>query len=373
VTDGITWVGLDVHKKSVNVAMLLPGEKTSVEWELENTDRALRRLKRRLVEAAPGEIRCCYEAGPCGYVIQRQLMKDNKARIICEVVAPALIPVKPGDRIKTDRRDARKLAGLLRAGLLTEVCPPTEDEEAVRDLVRCREDATEDLLRARHRLGKYLLRRGLVHGPKQKAWTARHRLWLRGLRLERPADQAVFDDYLLAIENLESRLETLEARLKTIAEQAPYAEPLGWLRCFRGIDTITAMTILAEIHDFRRFQTPRGFMAYLGLTPSENSSGGSRRLGSITRMGNRHVRRIMVQSAWQYRHRPGVSRKLKQRREGQPAHVIALAEKAQQRLCRRFRTMTERGKPVNKSVVAIARELAGFIWVALHNYNMRTV
>jgi transposase len=281
--------------------------------------------------------------------------------------------VKPGDRIKTDSRDARKLASLLRAGLLTEVFPPTEDEEAVRDLSRCREDATQDLLRSRHRLGKYLLRRGLVYGVKQRAWTARHRLWLRGLRFERSCDQTVFNDYLLAVENLEERLKSLEDALTKIAGQAPYAEPVGWLRCFRGIDTITAMMILTEIHDFRRFRTARGFMAYLGLTPSENSSGDRRRLGGITHMGNSHVRRVIIQSAWHHRHRPTVSRKLKQRREGQPAHIIALADKAQHRLCRRFRAMMERGKHMNKAVVAIGRELAGFIWAVLHSHSMRTV
>lgn len=372
MTKGITYVGLDVHKKSVNVAMLLPGQRTPVEWELENTERAIRKLIKRLVQEAPGEIRCCYEAGPCGYVLQRQLMKDPESKIVCEVVAPALIPVKPGDRMKTDKRDARKLAELFRAELLTEVSPPTEDEEAVRDLSRCREDANEDLLRARHRLGKYLLRRGLVYERGQKAWTARHRLWLRALRFERPADEAVFTDYFLAVENLEERVKTLVGHLETIAGQAPYAEPVGWLRCFRGIDTITAITILAEIHDFRRFRTARGFMAYLGLTPSENSSGGSRRLGGITHTGNSHVRRLLVQSGWQYRHRPAVSRKLKLRRQGQPVPIVAIADKAQHRLCRRFRTMTERGKPVNKAVVAIARELAGCIWAVLHDYNMRT-
>ncbi len=285
--------------------------------------------------------------------------------MICEVVAPSLIPFKPGERIKSDRRDARKLAELLRAGLLTEVHAPTQDEEAVRDLCRCREDAREDLTRVRHRMSKFLLRRGCTYNLTRKAWGRLHRQWLRGLKFERAADQAIFDDYLLAIEQVEERLCSLDARLGSIAEQEPYREPVAWLRCFRGIDTTTALSLVAELHDFRRFTSARALMAYLGLVPSEHSSGEGRRRGAITKTGNRHVRRLLVETAWHYRHRPTVGLTLRRRRHGQPARVIALADRAQQRLCRRYARMAARGKPHNKIVVAIARELVGYLWATL--------
>lgn len=362
--NGITFVGMDAHKKAINVAMLLPGGNQPVEWQVANEPAAIRRLAKKLTrEAAGGEVRCCYEAGPCGYALQREL--EAAGGIICEVVAPSLIPVKPGERIKTDRRDARKLAELQRAGLLTEVHPPTADEEAVRDLCRCREDAQEDLTRARQRMGKFLLRRALIFTASKSAWGKLHRQWLRGLTFEHAADQAVSDDYLLAIEHLEERLRTLDSQMAEHAGRDPYREPVGWLRCFRGIDTATAITLVAELHDFRRFRTARELMAYLGLVPSEYSSGESRHRGSITKAGNRHVRRVLVETAWHYRHRAKIGETLRARRRGQPGHVIALADRAQERLCRRYRHLIECGKPSPKVVVAIARELAGFLWAAL--------
>jgi transposase len=356
-------VGLDVHKKMIQVAVLLPGRGAPVEWQEANEPRAVRRLAKRLLREAPGEILCCYEAGPCGYAVQRQLWEGGVA---CEVVAPSLIPVKPGERVKTDRRDARKLAELRRAGLLTEVHPPTPEEEAVRDLCRCREDAKEDLLRCRHRLGKMLLRQGRVWS-EGRAWTQAHRVWLRSQRFEHAAEQAVLDDYLLALEHLEERIRGLDEKLEAVSQEEPYREQVGWLRCFRGIDTVTAMTILAELHDFRRFDSPRRLMAFLGLVPSEFSSGERQRRGGITRAGNGHVRRVLVEASWHYRHRPGVGASLQKRRKGQPREVIALADKAQQRLHRRYWRLTMQGnKPTSKAVVAVARELVGFLWAVLY-------
>jgi transposase len=354
---------LDAHKKAVNVAMLLPGQRAAVEWQVANEPVALRRLARKLEREALGAVSSCYEAGPLGYGLQRQLGAHG---IACAVVAPSLIPIKPGDRIKTDRRDARKLAELLRAGMLTEVHPPSEDDEALRDLCRCREDVREDITRARHRLGKFLLRRSCYYGATKKAWGTVHREWLRGLRFDRPTDQITFDNYLVTIEQAEERIRTLEVQLTECVAREPYAQPVAWLRCFRGIDTVTAATIVAELHDFRRFRSPRALMAYLGLVPSEHSSGEGRRLGSITRAGNRHVRRVLIEAAWHYRHRPEVGLPLRRRREGQPARIIALADRAQERLCRRYRRMNEGGKPHNKVVVALARELVGYVWAALH-------
>lgn len=357
----ITFVGLDVHKQSINVAVIGWEGRQPVEWQLANEPAGVRRFIRRLErEADGGEIRCFYEAGPCGYALKRELEASG---IICEVVAPGLIPVKPGERIKTDRRDARKLAELGAAGLLTEVIPPTEEQEAVRDLCRARQDLQEDLVRARHRLGKLLLRRGIIyHG---KAWTQAHRSWLRSLRFERTADRVVFDDYLLAVEQLEARMVSVEGKLALVAEEEPYKEPVGKLRCFRGIDIITAMTIVAELHDVRRFPSPRQLMAFTGLVPSEHSSGGSQRRGSITKAGNAHLRRVLIETSWHYRHRPSVGKKLRARREGQPAATIAMADKAQQRLNGRFQRLVSCGKSTNKAVVAVARELAGFVWAAL--------
>jgi transposase len=285
------------------------------------------------------------------------------SRVSCAVVAPALIPRKPGERVKTNRRDARKLAELGRAGLLTAVQPPTPEDEAVRDLARARDDAREDLQRCRHRLGKLLLRRGLHYAGRN--WTRAHRHWIDTLTWRHAADRAVVEDYLLAIDHTEARLQALDARLAEIAATDAYREPVGWLRCFRGIDTLTAMLILAELHDFRRFASAPALMAYLGLVPGEHSSGDKHRRGRITRTGNALVRRLLVETAWHYQHRPSVGVALTRRRKGQPGRVIAIADKAQQRLCRRFRKLAAEHKPAPKIAIAIARELAGFLWAAL--------
>jgi transposase len=243
------------------------------------------------------------------------------------------------------------------------VQPPTPEDEAVRDLARARDDAREDLQRCRHRLGKLLLRRGLHFSGRN--WTRAHRQWIDSLEWTHDAERAVVDDYLLAIDHTEARLLELDARLSDLAAADPYREPVGWLRCFRGIDTLTAMLILAELHDFRRFASAPALMAYLGLVPGEDSSGEKQRRGRITRTGNALVRRLLVETAWHYQHRPTVGVALTRRRKGQPGRVIAIADKAQQRLCRRFRKLAAEHKPAPKIAVAIARELAGFLWAAL--------
>jgi transposase len=355
-----TYVGIDAHKKDLFIAMLVGTQPTPVTWTVPNEPTAVRRLIRKLEREAPGPVQACYEAGPCGYALQRQL---TTPRVACEVIAPALIPRKPGERVKTNARDARKLAELHRAGLLTEVRPPTPEEEAVRDLCRARDDAREDLQRSRHRLGKLLLRRGLHYVGRN--WTKAHRRWIESLEWTQRAERVVIDDYVLAIDHLEARLIELDARLAEIAETDPYRERIGWLRCFRGIDTLTAILLLAELHDFRRFQSPRALMAYVGLVPGEDSSGEKHRRGRITRAGNALVRRLLVETAWHYQHRPSIGVALTRRRKGQPGRVIAVADKAQQRLCRRFRRLAEQHKPAPKVAVAIARELAGFVWAAL--------
>lgn len=364
---GITVVGLDAHKVSTNVAVLVAGADRPIEWQASTERTAIRKMVKKVLALSPGAgVRFCYEAGPCGYALQRWIREVD---VECIVVAPSLIPRKSGERIKTDRRDARKLAELLRAGLLTEVHPPTEADEAIRDLCRAREDAHEDLVRSRHRLTKLLLRRGRTWVGGKKAWSQGHRLWLRSLRFEHAADQVVLEDYLLAIEHVEERLRALDVEMEKSSQQEPYAQVVGALRCFRGIDTLTAMTLVAELHDFMRFESARGLMAFLGLVPSEYSSGGKKQRGAITKAGNGHARRLLIEAAWHYRHRPGVH-SLRARRQGQPPHVIALADKAMIRLHRRFAHMLERGKARPKVVVAIARELTGFIWAAMRQQKV---
>ncbi|MFI4946477.1 MAG: IS110 family transposase [Burkholderiales bacterium] len=361
--NAITWVGMDAHQNSIKVAALFPDRSEPVEWSETTTAEAIRRMARKLRREASGEVRACYEAGPTGYALQRQLAAEG---VICEVIAPSLTPVKPGSRIKTDRRDARKLAELFRAGLLTEVHAPSESEEALRDLCRCRDDARTDLLRARHRLSKFLLRRHCLYRQTKRHWGNRHLAWLEQLRFDDPVSQSTFDSYFLAVQQLSERLAQLDARLAEYGGQDPYREPVAWLRCFKGIDTVTAVCLIAELHDFRRFRSPRALMSYVGLVPSEHSSGERERRGSITKTGNRHVRRLLVEAAWHHRHRPALGAPLRKRREGQPARVLAIADRSQERLCARFRRMTGRGISQPKTIVAMARELVGYLWAVLH-------
>ncbi len=334
-----------------------------MEWPEATTVEAIRRLARKLQRDASGPVRCCYEAGPTGYTLQRQL---RLAGISCTVIAPSLTPVKPGSRIKTDRRDARKLAELFRAGLLTEVHPPSERDEALRDLCRCRDDVRVDLLRAGHRLSRFLLRRHYLYRNTKHHWGTRRWAWLEQLRFDDALSQATFDSYLLAVQQLEERQQQLDAQLATFGAEEPYREPVAWLRCFKGIDTVTAVCLVAELHDFRRFHSARQLMAYVGLVPSECSSGERERRGSITKAGNRHVRRLLVEAAWHHRFRPALSLPLRRRREGQPARVLAIADRAQERLCARYRRMTLRGTSTPKTIVAMARELTGYLWAVLH-------
>lgn len=363
MNEGITWVGLDAHKESIEVAVRLPGREGYLDFRVRNDPREVRKLAKKLAKLAPGEVRSCYEAGPCGFVLARQLHASGQP-IVCEVIAPSLIPSRPGDRVKTDRRDARNLADMLAAGLLTEVRVPDEEQEAVRDLCRCREDLVEDRTRARHQLSRFLARRGLVFRGGRN-WTRRHHQWLRGQVLEQPTDNHVLSMYITRLEHIDAQLEGMDEQLEAVARSARFAGPVGRLCCFRGIALVTALTIVAELGDVRRFPSPRHLMSYLGVTPSEYSSGGTRRQGSITKAGNSHVRRVLVESSWHYRHRPGVGYRLRKRREGQPPEVVAIADRAQQRLHRRYRRMTERGAHANKAVVAVARELSGFLWAAL--------
>ena len=361
-SDPITYVGLDVHKRTIAVSLVVASTGEVREWQETNDLTVARRLARRLLREAGGPVACCYEAGPTGYVLQRRLRSEG---VMCVVAAPSLIPIRPGSRIKTDRRDARKLGELLRAGLLTEVHPPSEEQEALRDLSRCRVDVVEDLQRARRRLEKFLLRRHCLCQETGNHWGTRHMKWLRQLQFEDAASQATFDSYLLSIDQLGERRLQLELQLAEFGAQEPYREPVGWLRCFRGIDTVTAVSLVAELHDFRRFRSARELMSYLGLVPRESSSGERERRGSITKTGNGHARRLLVEAAWHQRNRPSIGQPLRKRRAGQSAWVLAIADRAQERLWRRWTRLTFRGKPTQKVVVAMARELVGYLWAVL--------
>jgi transposase len=351
------WVGLDVHKETISVAVL---EATRSQGRpavtIPNEAGQIRKLFCRLKRE--GDVRVCYEAGSCGYEVYRQLAALD---IACDVVAPGLIPVRVGDRVKTDRRDAEKLARLFRAGELTSIRVPTETEEALRDLIRCREDAREDVLRQRHHVLKFLLRHGRVFHDTRH-WTLAHWKWLRAQRFDEPLAQLVLTEYIATLEKTLSRVEVLDQEIAKQAEKEPYKPLVGRLRCLRGIDTLSAMSLIAEICDFDRFEHPRELMAYLGLVPSERSSGGKQRRGGITKTGNAHARRIFVEAAWHYRHAAARTATMKARWKDQPREAIDHAYKAQERLHRRFVRLTARGKPSQVAVVAVARELCAFAW-----------
>ena len=356
--DSITVIGLDVHKATIVAAVLPPGEERVVgTMTIQNDPKKIDSLVKLL--AVKGELLFVYEAGPCGYEVHRQLAERGYA---CKVIAPGLIPVRPGDRVKTDRRDAEKLARLYRAGELTEIRVPTREEEAARDLVRAREDVLEDRLRVRHRLSKFLLRQGRAY-RETKGWTVAHRQWLLKQRFDWPALQQSFESYLRAVEELEARLAVLDQQIVDLAQQDPYRIPVQYLRCFKGVDTLSALTLVVEAQVFDRFCKAPSFMGFTGLVSSEHSSGEKVRRGRMTKTGNAHLRRILVEAAWAYRYRNVASQALLERRKGCPAEVIRIAQRAQDRLHRKFYRMTmKQCKPHPVAVSAVARELAGFVW-----------
>jgi transposase len=355
-----TIIAFDQHAATTVAAVLLPGQRTPALHTLTSESPTILRFVDRLRRQGP--IRCCYEAGPCGFELQRALCAQS---ISCDVIAPALIPRRAGDRIKTDRRDAGQLAILYRAGALTAIHIPTEQEEAARDLLRCREDIRADLLRARHRLSKFLLRHGRRFTATKKAWSKRHDAWLRAQTWPVAALDPTHRAYRRGVNELLARLRDVETDLRGLLDLEPLQPRVQRLRCFRGIDDLTALTIAAELGDPRRFATAPSTMAFVGLVPSEHSSGTKRAQGGITKTGNAHLRRVLVESSWHYRHHPFVSATLRARQRGAPADVIARAWTAQQRLHRRYQRLAARGKPKQHIVTAVARELTGFVWAAL--------
>jgi transposase len=353
-------IAFDQHAATTVAAVLLPGQQTPALYSLTSDTPAILRFVKRV--QGQGAVRCCYEAGPCGFELQRALTRHG---ITCDVIAPALIPRRPGDRIKTDRRDAGQLAVLYRAGALTAIHIPTEHEEAARDLLRCREDIRADLLRARHRLSKFLLRHGRRFTATKKTWSKRHDAWLRAQTWPLPALDQTHRAYLRTVDEAVARLRAVEEDLRALLDLEPLRARVHRLRCFRGIDDLTALTIAAELGDARRFVTAPRIMAFVGLIPSEHSSGTKQARGAITKTGNAHLRRVLVEAAWHYRHHPFVGDILRARQRGAPAAIIAQAWTAQQRLHRRYRRLAARGKPKQHIVTAVARELTGFVWAAL--------
>jgi len=350
-----TWAAFDVHVSGVVAATL---DRDSGQLEV-------RRLPGRSEEVAafaatlPGPVRATYEAGPTGFVLARRL---EAAGIDCLVCAPGLIPRGPSDRVKTDRRDAERLVRLLAAGELHRVAVPAVAEEALRDLVRAREDLRGDLMRARHRLAKLLLRHEVRFEGPQANWTQAHLRWVAEVQMPEPASQTALEDYRGAVDALMIRRQGLEAEIARALPESPWAQTARRLVCMRGIDTLTAAGLCAEIGDFRRFSHPAQLMSYLGVVPSEHSSGEKRRRGPITRSGSRHARRLLVEAAWHYRRPPRVAGSLARRQQGAEPQAIALAWKAQRRLHHLWGRMERRSKRRTVIAVAAARELSGFCW-----------
>ena len=359
MTEFSAYVGLDVHKDTIAVAVALPGRQEPVyRGEIKNQHRSVRRLVRSV--SAHGEaVSFCYEAGPSGYGLYREIIDTGHH---CEVVAPSLIPRRSGERVKTDRRDAVKLARLHRAGELTGVWVPGEEQEGMRDLTRAREDMKTIELKARQRLGAFLLRHGRVYRAGKSRWTQQHFRWLEEQRFEHPVQQVVFQEYVDTVMEARSRVTSLEAQMRQALQGWSLRPVVEALMALRGVDLVVAMTVLAELGDVTRFDSPRQLMSFLGLVPSEHSSGARRRQGGITKTGNGHVRRVLVEAAWSYRFPARKTAHLRRKASAAPPGVQALAWGAQKRLCARYRHLFHAGKAKCQVTTAVARELVGFIW-----------
>lgn len=356
----IHYVGLDVHKDSISVALCdAEGRATSL-GSVSDAD-ALFRILRRLSEKA--HLRLCYEAGACGFVLYRQLTDRG---LNCIVVAPSLIPKKPGDRVKTDKKDAIKLSRLLRLGELSPVYVPHEALEAVRDLVRLREDAKTDQRRAKNRLGKFLLRHGIQPPHKMKTWGPAHRQWLGTIHLEQPAQSCVLREHIAEVDHQTARVQRLEqalsAQLPSLPE--PMQQVIAALTCLHGVAELTAATVVVETGELGRFEKAPQLFSYAGMVPSEHSSGGGdgRRQGRITKTGNAHLRRVLAEAAWQYRHPPRRSARLSKRRQGKDPVAIQIAEAAHKRLHHKYWQLVQAKKPPPQAAIAVGRELLGFMW-----------
>ena len=351
------FIGLDVHKATIAVAVAEEGAAPAAFGTISNDTTAVRKLVGQLRQDGFPLV-AAYEAGPTGYGLQREL---GRLGVDCKVVAPSLTPRRGGDRVKTDKRDALMLARLLRSGDLTPIWIPDEAHEALRDLVRARADAKADQMRARRRLGGFLLRKGITGPPGVGNWSVKHLNWILRLTFEHSAETVVIRDYCDQVEAAGERVKRLDAELRRCAEDSRHLPLMAALQCFRGIGFLTAVTIVTEAGDLRRFGSARQFMAYTGLVPSEHSSGGTTYRGHITRTGNSLLRHVLGEAAHHARHAPRVQGALKQRQAGIPPQIVDLSWRAQQRLNMRYRHLSARlGRP--KAIIAVARELAGFVW-----------
>ena len=364
----IAYVAMDTHKKQHHVAWIHPDTGEIQQFAVANTPQEIERMVKKIRQQVAGEIHVCYEAGVCGFVLQRRL---EKLGCVAQVIAPSLVLRKPGDRVKTDRRDAKKLLDQFVAGQLTGVYAPDPAQEADRELTRCRDSAQVDLKRARQRLNSLLVRHGYLYQDGD-LWTGKHQQWLNALPFDQPRLRTVFEEYSNEVQHGLQWLATLDKQVGQLAQSEPYRAAVGALRCFRGIDTLTAITLLTELFEFGRFDSPRALMAYLGVTPSEDSSGERRRPGGITKTGNRRVRRILTETGWHYRHPHRIGKALKARRQDQPAWAVDLADRAAVRLYRRYRHLIERGKATPTAIMAVVRELAGFLWAMLRQLQSQT-
>jgi len=359
VSQNATALGLDVHKLTISAAVLAPGSDVAVVDKISSDLDAVRRLISRFDD--PRSLVACYEAGPTGYELARVLRAMG---VRCEVVAPSLIPVAPGNRIKTDRRDAKRLALLLRGGQLTAVRVPVVAEEAVRDLCRARADMVIDRTRARHRLRKFLLRHGRVWRGGDN-WTMKHHAWMSAQRFDEPALDVTLSHYRATLTAREAAVDAIEAELAVWFEREPFVDAVHKLCAYRGITELGALTLATEVCDWRRFPTAGMFSAFCGLVPSEDSSGEHTWRGGITHAGNTHLRAQLVESAWSYKSKAQVGAVLRRRQEGLDPEVVARAWAAQLRLCGRFRRLDARKSNRKTVVTAIARELAGFVWAEM--------
>jgi transposase len=355
------YIGLDVHKETIAVSVARAGrEAAESKGEIANRPKAVAKLVDRLNREFGAEVLLfCYEAGPCGYGLYRQLLALGHD---CQVVAPSLIPKKAGERIKTDRRDALKLAQLLRSGDLTAVWVPGEEQEAMRDLTRARDDLKAQERKARQQLNAYVLRHGHSWPSGKTRWTQGHYNWLESLKFAHDWQQVVLQEYIDAVKAASRRVSALSAQMEGVLAQWSLAPVVESLVALRGVDKLAAMVLLAELGDISRFESPRQLMAFLGLVPSEHSSGGRRSQGPITKTGNGHARRMLVESAWSYRFPARKTAHLKRKEAKASEAAKGIAWKAQKRLCGRYRTLTQAGKNTKLVCVAVARELAGFIW-----------
>ena len=357
-------LGLDVHQEWILTAVAEEGrgavrDTGAIRGDLQAVEKWIGRLRKAYGKEV--KMRACYEAGPCGFGLARRLQQLGVA---CEVVAPSLTPTRAGERVKTDKRDARKLARLLRAGELTPVYIPEPTDEALRDLCRARTDAVDDRRRARHRLKGFLLRHGYRYQGKS-AWSGAHMRYLRELVLPHPAMKAILEEYLMAIEGAGERIARCEVAMGDLLLHWRLAPAVKALMAMKGFQLVAAMILVSELGEVHRFAHPRRVMAYLGLIPSEHTSHNKRRQGAITKCGNAHARWLLVECAQHYAAPPKVSKELSRRQEAQPREVRAISWRAQHRLHRRYTRLATRRLPRNKAIVAIARELCGFIWELL--------